>query len=165
MFKKRQKVVYPRHGAGKIVDVYKQSIGEEKKPYYKIEFLDSTVSVSIPVDSALEMGLREPASRTALLRELRNLNKRVKITRDTLTTLDFAAQERLKSGKIEDAILLVNTLRSLAKQKEKENKNFSYSASQRLEIALNFIKSEVELVLGKTAIKKYDLALRNNADK
>lgn len=164
MFKKRQKVVYPRHGAGKIVDIYNQEIAGEKRKYYRIEFIDSTVSVSIPIETAEEMGLRNPVSRTRLQNELKNLNKRVKITRDTLTTLDFAAQEKLKSGKIEEAISLVNTLRSLAKQKEKENKNFSYSASQRLEIALNFIKSEVELVLGKSAIKRYDLNLRNNSD-
>jgi hypothetical protein len=63
----------------------------------------------------------------------------------------------MNTGKIEDAINLVNLLKSLAKQKEEENKNFSYSYSDRLEIAVDFIKSEILLVLGKNALKKYML--------
>lgn len=160
MFKKREKVVYPRLGAGKIVDVFDQKVGEEVKKYYKIEFFDSNVTVSVPVETSEEMGLRYPLKKTAAIKVMKDLRKRVKITRNTLTTLDEVAKNNLRSGKLEDAIDLVNLLTSLAHQKEQENKNFSYSASQRLETALNFIKSEIEMVLGKKAAEKYNLSLR-----
>lgn len=159
MFKKREKVVYPRLGAGKIVDVYEQEVTGEKKEYYKIEFFDSNVNVSVPVDSAEEMGLRKPLSKKEMKNVLKDVGKTVKITRNTLTTLDEVSKNNLRTGLLEDAIHLINLLTSLARQKEKENKNFSYSASQRLETAANFILSEIELVLGKRAAEKYEKKL------
>lgn len=157
MFRKGQKVVYPRHGAGKIVDKYKVEIDGEEKTYYKIDFYNSKINVSVPQDQCEELGLREPHNKKELKKLLRDLGKRVKITKSTAKELDSISKENLLSGKMEDAIELVNLLRSFAKKKEEENKNFSYSASQRLETVVNFIRSEVEQVLGKRAADKYEL--------
>jgi CarD family transcriptional regulator len=155
MFKKGEKVIYPKHGAGKIIDIFNENINKEKVKYLKIQFFNSQVTVSIPIPKAEEMGLRYPLSRNALKKALKSLNKKQKINKKTLITLDFISKEKMNTGKIEDAINLVNLLKSLAKQKEEENKNFSYSYSDRLEIAVDFIKSEVLLVLGKNTLKKY----------
>jgi len=157
MFRKGEKVVYPRHGAGKIETIYTQELNNKKLKYYKIKFVDSKVSVSIPVNNAEELGLRKPLSKRKIRYALKKLYKRVKINRKTLMNLDTTSKDKLGSGKFEDVIDLVNTLKSLAKQKEEENKNFSYSYSDRLEIAEDFIKSEVEIVLGKNLLKRYDL--------
>jgi CarD family transcriptional regulator len=155
MFRKGEKVIYPRHGAGKIIEVQEHEVEGKKQRYYKIQFINSSVTVSIPANKAKELGLRSPLSKTELKKVLKDLNKIVKINRKTLTTLDNISREKLGSGKMEDVVDLVNLLKSLAKQKEEENKNFSYSYSDRLEIAEEFIKSEIELVLGKNALKKY----------
>ncbi|MFC1780480.1 CarD family transcriptional regulator [Patescibacteria group bacterium] len=157
MFKRSEKVIYPKHGAGKIVKVQEETIGDKKSKYYKIQFLNSSVTVLVPIDRAKELGMRYPLSRRGTKEVLNKLNRKVKIDRKTLTTLDAISKERLGSGKLEDVVSLVNLLRSLAKQKEEENKNFSYSYSDRLEIAMDFIKSEAEIVLGKKAAEKYDL--------
>ncbi len=158
MFKKGEKVVYPRHGAGKIIAIEK--IGEDNEKYYKIKFFNSSVLVSVPVKKAEEMGLRRPMTKKELTKALRSLGEKIKITKKTLVTLDAVSREKLASGKVEDMVYLVNLLKSLAKQKEEENKNFSYSYSDRLEIAHDFLKSEIELVMGKNAIKKYPLFSR-----
>lgn len=156
MFKKGEKVVYPKHGAGKIVDTYQESLRGEQK-YYRIKFFNSPATVSIPVDKADELGLRTPLSKNKLREALRKLGRKVKITRNTLVTLDAITKKKLNSGKVEDVIDLVNLLKSLAKKKEEENKNFSYSYSDRLEVALEFIKSEVAMVLGENATRRYPL--------
>ena len=156
-FKKGENVIYPKHGAGIINKEYTEIISDKKLKYYKIVFTNSAVSVSVPTDSAQELGLRYPLSRRNLKKALKNLFKQVNINKKTLISLDTVSREKLGSGKLEDTIHLVNLLKSLAKQKEEENKNFSYSYSDRLEIALEFIKSEVELVLGKKAAEKYNL--------
>jgi CarD family transcriptional regulator len=157
MFKRGEKVVYPKHGAGKIIQVSKQIVIGQEKKYYKIKFFDSPVLISVPIDSAQELGLRHPMSKKTLTEALKNLYTKVAIEKKTLITLDAVTKKNLSSGKIEDVIELVNILKSLAKQKEEENKNFSYSYSDRLEIAMDFIKSEVLLVLGERALKKYNL--------
>ena len=156
-FKKGDKVVYPKHGAGKVIKVYDEVFAGVTQKYYKIGFIKSPTTVSIPVEKAEELGLRAPLTRKELLNTLKIYNTQVNISRKTLMTLDAVSKLKLISGKIEDVIDLVNLLRSLAKQKEEENKNFSYSYSDRLEIAMEFIESEVEMVLGKSALKKLEI--------
>lgn len=153
--RKGSEVVYPKHGAGKIVAKTTETIGGEKVEYFKVEFLKSPTTVSVPVEKAEEMGLRRPLKEKELKKELRNIGKKVKITKKTLKTIDATAKEKLASGKVEDIIDLVNLLRSIARKKEKENKNFSYTYSTRLEIAVDFILSEIETVLGKRAVDEY----------
>ncbi|MFX1537551.1 MAG: hypothetical protein ACFFDI_25390 [Promethearchaeota archaeon] len=79
----------------------------------------------------------------------------MKITENVIKNLDEISKEHLLSGDFEDAIYLYNLLTSLARKKAKENKNFSYSATQTNETVLNFIYSEVELVLGAKAVQRY----------
>jgi CarD family transcriptional regulator len=157
MFKKGNKIVYPKHGTGKIIDILMQKIGKEEQKYYKITFFNSPVIVFVPVGTAEELGLRYPLSKTELKKAMKRLNDKIAIDRKTLITLDAITKKKLTSGRIEDVIELVNILKSLAKQKEEENKNFSYSYSDRLEIALDFIKSEISLVLGENALKRYEI--------
>lgn len=157
MFNKNTKVVYPRHGAGRIVDKYEIEIEGKEKKYLKIEFYNSSITISIPMENAKELGLRKPLTKGALRKELKKLGNTVSITDSTLKNLDKIAKEKFISGKVEDTISIVNTLQSLARQKERESKNFSYTASERLEAALEFLKSETELVLGKKALNHYNL--------
>ncbi|MFW6266053.1 MAG: CarD family transcriptional regulator [Halanaerobiales bacterium] len=59
MFKKGDKVVYPNHGAGTIVDVEtKEILGEEKK-YYIMKLPIGEMKVMIPVDKVDEIGVRD----------------------------------------------------------------------------------------------------------
>lgn len=157
MFKVRDYVVYPKYGVGKVIKKTEEKVGKKERKYYKIEFLNSPLTISVPINQSDELGLRYPLSKYSLRKELKKLRRTVKITKSTLKTLDFFAREKLNSGTVEDAIKLVNLLKSISDKKEKENKNFSYSATQRLEIAVNFLKSEIEHVLGTKAISHYDL--------
>jgi len=158
MFKVRDYVVYPKYGVGKVIKKTSEKIGKKKeKKYYRIKFLNSPLTISVPIKKAEELGLRYPLSKYSLRKELKKMKNRVKITKTTLKTLDTFAREKLNSGTVEDAIKLINLLKSIAHKKEKENKNFSYSASQRLEIATNFLKSEIEHVLGPKAVSHYPL--------
>ncbi len=156
MIRKGSKVVYPKHGAGKVVDIYKETVNGKEKEYLKIKFFNSPTTVSIPKSRAKEMGLREPLSKTNIRKTLKLLGKKIPIKKRTLKNLDGMAKDLLNSGKLEDAIDLINTLKSLARHKEKENKNFSYSYLDRLEIAGDFVKSEIDIVLGKKAAERYE---------
>jgi CarD family transcriptional regulator len=157
MFKKGAIVVYPRYGVGKVIKKYSVKVGEKKQKYYKIKFEDSKVEVSVPMDKAEELGMRDPLSKKDLKAELDKLGDKVKITKKLLKSIDGKVKECLLSGKFEEVVHAVNMLTSLATKKEEEDKNFSYSHSENLEIARNFLKSEVEWTLGKNVVKKHKL--------
>lgn len=46
MFKKGEKVIYPKHGVGKIVDIYKEAVNSKLEEYYRIQFFNSHTTVS-----------------------------------------------------------------------------------------------------------------------
>lgn len=159
MFRKNRTVVYPIYGTGKIVDVFKNKIDDKKVKYYRVEFYDSTVTISIPVKKAKELGLRFPVSEYKLKKVLNEINKRVRVTPRLLKTVDAMAKELMSSGKIEDAVEVFNTLKAVGKKKKEEGRSLSQSSSATLESAQNFIKSEIAIVMGKRSVDKYEEAL------
>jgi CarD family transcriptional regulator len=64
------KVVHPRRGPGRIVDVERQSFLDEAKRYYVIDMPSSALTVRIPVRRVNEVGLRPAMTRKKLARVL-----------------------------------------------------------------------------------------------
>jgi CarD family transcriptional regulator len=52
------KVVYPHHGAATITAIRQMEFQGEKRPYYVLEVATDQLVVSVPVDGALELGVR-----------------------------------------------------------------------------------------------------------
>jgi CarD family transcriptional regulator len=92
MFRVREKVVYPIHGVGKIVDKFDREFQDEKITYYKVEFEDSSVTVSVPIDSAEEMGLRKPLEKDELEEKLEDLGKTVKTKKKNIGEVNEMAE-------------------------------------------------------------------------
>jgi len=59
MFAIGDKVVYPVHGAGIIEAIEKKEILGEEKDYYVLRICSDNMSVMVPVDNSLELGMRE----------------------------------------------------------------------------------------------------------
>ena len=70
------KVVHPRRGPGRIVDVERQSFLDEAKRYYVIDMPASALTVRIPVRRVDEVGLRPAMTRKKLARVLEILHGR-----------------------------------------------------------------------------------------
>ncbi|MBN2100815.1 hypothetical protein JW710_02890 [Candidatus Dojkabacteria bacterium] len=156
MFKKRETVVYPIHGVGKIVDKF-EADQDDKREYLKIEFFDDPLVVSIPSDNAESLGLRYPISKNKMSSILKKLGKTVRVSKNIATAADSLSEEKLGSGKFSDAIEVVNMLLALKKKKEEEDRILGYTLRGHLESAMKFVKSEVKVVLGEDRVKKYDL--------
>jgi CarD family transcriptional regulator len=161
MFKKGSKIIYPRHGAGKITNKKKIKINGETEDYYILAFLDSPVIVSIPQKKAEELGLRKPLTPHKIKKILKKLGNTIEITEELLKNLDNISKDLLLSGNFEDAVYLFNLLTSLARKKERDNKNFSYSASEILENTKEFLLSEIKNVLGEKAFPRYSFLNQN----
>ncbi|SDM40230.1 transcriptional regulator, CarD family [Halarsenatibacter silvermanii] len=59
MFDIGDKVVYPNHGAGTIVDIESREILGEEKKYYIMKLPIGEMKVMIPVDKVDEIGVRD----------------------------------------------------------------------------------------------------------
>ncbi len=157
MYKINDTIVYPIYGCGKIKNITKETIGGEVKEYYEFDFPDININISIPVDQAESLGVRKPMKKEELKTVLKSLWKKVKIDKDELMNMESVSRDFLNTGLVEDAIKLINIIKASEKSKSESNKVLSFSDERNLQIAINFIRTEVEYVLGKKATKEYKL--------
>lgn len=156
-FKIDETIIYPVYGAGKIRKIVTEKINDKDKEYYEVELFTSQIEISIPKDEAEDLGMRYPAKKKTLKEALTNLGKKKTLTEEIINSIDSLSKQVLKNGSINELIDLINTLNARAESKEAQNKKLSYSENKYLNMSLNFIKSEVELVLGEKSLKKYGL--------
>lgn len=94
------KVVYPHHGAGTVVNKERRDVLGQKREYLTIQILHNDMTVMVPVDNAGKAGLRKVIARndvTEVLAVLRqdetqmpkNWNRRFKHNREKLKTGDI----------------------------------------------------------------------------
>ena len=113
-YKVGDKVVYPHHGAGKVLKKEKKEMIGEVREYLTIKILHNDMTVMVPSDSAGRAGLRrvigeEEVERVlAVLREdmsqmPKNWNRRFKHNRDKMKTGDvFELAEVVRNLAIRD---------------------------------------------------------------
>jgi len=100
MFVVGDTVVYPQHGAGRIVDMVDQDFQGELRSYFLIEILHNQMTVMVPVDGLDKAGIRAVISEQAveeLVGVLRddptkmpvNWSRRVRHNRDKIKTGDI----------------------------------------------------------------------------
>lgn len=159
MYKINDTIVYPIYGCGKIKDLHKEEVGGNLIEYYELEFPDTNISISIPVSQTDNLSVRKPMKKDDLKNALKNLWKKVKLDKDDAINMDVIAKEHLNTGTIEDAIKLINMIKASERSKSENNKALSFSDDYNLKIAINFVRSEVEHVLGKKAAKENKLTI------
>jgi CarD family transcriptional regulator len=100
MFSVGDTVVYPHHGAGRIVEVVEQEFQGTPRQYYGIRMLHNDMMIMVPVDGTERAGIRPVISEPMVeevLGVLRddptkmpvNWNHRVKHNRDKISTGDI----------------------------------------------------------------------------
>ncbi|KXK26175.1 MAG: RNA polymerase-binding transcription factor CarD [candidate division WS6 bacterium OLB20] len=149
MFKKGDTIMYPVYGPGVITEITQESFGEEDKQYFHIDFEHRNLSISIPVETADNFGMRVPLSKKEIRDALSELERSVRITDKLIETLDEELDQRIKSGDIEDAIWVVSTLRAYERKRQKDDKRLGTIHQDYLEKAMNYLHSEILLVLGE----------------
>jgi CarD family transcriptional regulator len=93
-------VVYPHHGAGKVLKKEAKEIFGEKREYLTIKILHNDMTVMVPTDNAGKAGLRRVIDETTVKKVLavlqddvsempKNWNRRFKHNRDKIKTGDI----------------------------------------------------------------------------
>jgi CarD family transcriptional regulator len=113
-YKVGDKVVYPHHGAGKVLKKEKKEVLGESREYLTIKILHNDMTVMVPSDSAGRAGLRRVIGEDDVERVLavlrddisqmpKNWNRRFKHNRDKMKTGDvFELAEVVRNLAIRD---------------------------------------------------------------
>jgi CarD family transcriptional regulator len=113
-YKVGDKVVYPHHGAGKVLKKEKKEVLGNLREYLTIKILHNDMTVMVPTDSADRAGLRRVIGESAVERVLavlrddvsqmpKNWNRRFKHNRDKMKTGDiFELAEVVRNLAIRD---------------------------------------------------------------
>ena len=99
-YKVGDKVVYPHHGAGKIVKKDKKEVLGQQREYLTIQILYNEMTVEVPSDSADRAGLRKVIAEETVAEVIavlnddgssmpKNWNRRFKHNRDKIKTGDI----------------------------------------------------------------------------
>ncbi|MEX0992416.1 MAG: CarD family transcriptional regulator [Solirubrobacterales bacterium] len=108
------KVVYPHHGAGKVLKKERKEVLGERREYLTIKILHNDMTVLVPTDSAGRAGLRRVIGEKDVKRVLsvlqddisqmpKNWNRRFKHNRDKMKTGDvFELSEVVRNLAIRD---------------------------------------------------------------
>src|SRR6056297_901444 len=160
MFEKGDKVVYPNHGAGTIVDVeVKEILGEEKK-YYIMELPIGEMRVMIPVHKVEEIGIRDVIDEEEAENVFHLLKGEKSKMSQNWNRRYRANQEKLKTGDIYEVVEVVRnlTIRDMEKGLSTGEKKMLSNARKILisELVLAKNMSEEEVV------EKIDDILENN---
>ncbi len=158
MFCKGDTVIYPIHGIANIIKIEEIEFNGEKREYYKLEFPAKSLSISVPAQSATKIGLRKPLSKKLLLEALTLLSTKNKFPEEELEKFTEESQELINSGVVEDTVSVITHIRAWKKIREDDGKTLTTSCRNYLTIAQDFLKQEVELVLGEKTLETYGLA-------
>lgn len=146
MFEIGDKVVYPIHGAGIIVDVEKKEVLGEIREYYILKMPINNMKVMIPVGNMEEVGVREIMNREEMdevMDVLRN-DPPSKMPKNWNRRYRFN-MERIKSGDLKEIARVIKNLELLDAKK-----SLSTGERKLLNNAKQILVSEMVLVYDKS---------------
>jgi CarD family transcriptional regulator len=155
-FKKNQQVVYPLQGVGKILSIENRMFKDKKTPYYIIYLEVSDMTVMVPVDKALGLGIRAIVSKKEAERALEFISEEYEAAPTDWKLRYQMNLDLLKQGSVVDIAKVVRTLYHRSKVKELpilERKLFDNALKllvDEISFAIGSRKDEVEhLIFGK----------------
>lgn len=155
MFKVGDKVVYPMHGAGEIVDKVEIEVSDEMKEYFVFRMPIGDMKVMMPVESVETIGIRPIIS----LEEMTKLL-------DAISEIDYEENlnwnkryrenmDKLKSGDIYEVAKVVKVL--ILREKEK---GLSTGERKMLTLSKQIVSSEMMIVKGLSQEEAVELLNR-----
>ena len=117
-FQIEQKIVYPSHGVGKILEIFEKNFRGSEMLYYKIYIEVSDMIVMVPVEKAEELGIREVVSADEALAALELLSDDFEPILSDWKLRYQKNLELLKKGALADIAKIVRNLYNRSKIKE-----------------------------------------------
>ena len=151
------KVVYPHHGAATIIKKRRLDIGGEKRDYFILEIATDQLTVSVPVDSAVDLGVRPVISKNKAKQVFAALRSEPQEAGSNWSRWYKILTEKINSG---DIFQVAEVIRDL--DYAQKVKGISPALKRMLAKARLIIISELQFSLNiseEEAVKKLERAL------
>lgn len=142
-FRPNEFVVYPAHGVGQIIKVEEQEISGITLEMFVISFEKDKMTLRVPTNKALEVGMRSLASPEEVNRAMTTLKGKAKVKRAMWSRRAQEYEQKINSG---DLIAIAEVVRDLHRTDDQREQ--SYSERQLYEAALERLTREVAAVSG-----------------
>jgi len=144
-FQVDQKVVYPSQGVGVIKSIIQKKFKDSKIPYYVIYLEVTDMTIMVPVDRAVELGIRPTVSRDEAMKALELISEDYEPIPSDWKMRYQMNLDLLKKGSIRDIASIVRSLYHRSKVKE-----LPILERKLYDSALKLLEDEVSISLRKT---------------
>ncbi|QEN09250.1 CarD family transcriptional regulator [Oceanispirochaeta crateris] len=145
LFKAKQEVVYPTQGVGRVEKIEEKEFKGKKILYYEIYLEVSDMTVMVPVDKAVELGLRAIVSPAESKKALEIITKEYEPVPTDWKMRYQMNVDLLKKGDVTDIATVVTTLYHRSKIKE-----LPILERKLYDSALKLLIDEISFSLGKS---------------
>ena len=142
-FQTNELVVYPSHGVGQIVSVEEQEVAGFKLELFVIAFEKDKMTLRVPTNKAIEVGMRSLSSPDTITRAMMTLRGKAKVKRAMWSRRAQEYEQKINSG---DLLAIAEVVRDLHRTDDQREQ--SYSERQLYEAALERLTREVAAVNG-----------------
>jgi CarD family transcriptional regulator len=140
------KVVYPSHGVGEIVNIEDQIIGDRTIRVYVISFLQEKMMLRVPINRAISIGLRSLVTKDSIKSIYNALRDNPKQGNKMWSRRAQEYESKINSG---DVISIAEVVRDLYKNVDSER---SYSERTIYESALSRLSKEIAILENTTYV-------------
>jgi len=144
-FQVDQKVVYPSQGVGVIRSIIQKKFKDSKIPYYVIYLEVTDMTIMVPVDRAVELGIRPTVSRDEAMKALELISEDYEPIPSDWKMRYQMNLDLLKRGSIRDIASIVRSLYHRSKVKE-----LPILERKLYDSALKLLEDEVSISLRKS---------------
>jgi CarD family transcriptional regulator len=139
-FKVGERVVYPSHGVGEVVEIEVQMIADTRLTVYVISFPQDKMTLRVPVNRAVAVGLRTLVNKSDVHEVYTILQGKPKRGNKMWSRRAQEYETKINSGEI---TAIAEVVRDLYKNVDNDR---SYSERTIYESALNRLSSEIAIL-------------------
>ncbi|MCL2444396.1 MAG: CarD family transcriptional regulator [Treponema sp.] len=144
-FQVDQKVVYPSQGVGVIRSIIQKKFKDSKIPYYVIYLEVTDMTIMVPVDKAVELGIRPTVSKDEAMKALDLISEDYEPIPSDWKMRYQMNLELLKKGSVRDIASIVRSLYHRSKVKE-----LPILERKLYDSALKLLEDEISISLRKS---------------
>ncbi len=134
-------VVHPKHGVGEIIKIESMELSNIKSKFYVVKMEQSKLTIRVPLEKQLEVGLRKISSKKNIEEVINTLKLKPKIRRIMWSRRAQEYETKIYSG---DPIKIAEVVRDLFRKDSQPEQ--SYSERQMFQMALERLAREVAAV-------------------
>jgi CarD family transcriptional regulator len=148
-FKVGDKAVYPAQGVAEVVSIEEKDIAGNRQKFYVLRILDTDRKIMVPVNNAVNVGLRPPISEQEIRDIFEILRERtIAFDNQTWNRRYRGFMDKIKTGSVFDVAEVMRDLYRL-----KAEKSLSFGERRMLETARGLIVKEIAVARHKTEAK------------